>query len=421
MGETAKKGLNAKILGLLFILGFVNAIMYCFPYVRYVFYDQQIAAMGITNEQSGMLMSLYSAAMMAAMIPGGILADKFPVKKSLVISVTASLILIVTYALTMDFRIACVIWFLTGLSTNFVFWCSITKAVGMVGTVETQGMCYGIYYAASGIISAILNAICLWASGFSDDAAQSFTIAMWVMAVGTLLAIMLLVIFFREKEAVPDNPDEVFQIRHLGVVLKNPMTWYLSIMVMCAYGLYTSLSYFSPYLTDVLGIPLVDSSLISIVRSNLMNLLCPIGGLVIDRIFKSANKWYITAFLITIAIYAGVMIMPNTVGSGFATFVSLLPAAVAMMLYGVIWSGLKECRFNPAYTGTVIGIGSVIGYAPDFFYFIIFGKWMDAYGNASYKMIFGFLMTTAFIGIAMAILMKRLIKKNKLKEEISNN
>ena len=37
------------------------------------------------------------------------------------------------------------------------------------------------------------------------------------------------------------------------------------------------------------------------------------------------------------------------------------------------------------------------------------------------KMIFGFLMATAFIGIAMAILMKRLIKKNKLKEEISNN
>ena len=40
-----------------------------------------------------------------------------------------------------------------------------------------------------------------------------------------------------------------------------------------------------------------------------------------------------------------------------------------MMLYGVIWSGLKECKFNSAFIGTVIGIGSVLGYAPDFFLF----------------------------------------------------
>ena len=52
MDGTDKKKLGMRAFGLLIILGFVNAIMYCFPYVRYVFYDQQIAAMGITNEQS---------------------------------------------------------------------------------------------------------------------------------------------------------------------------------------------------------------------------------------------------------------------------------------------------------------------------------------------------------------------------------
>ena len=148
-----------------------------------------------------------------------------------------------------------------------------------------------------------------------------------------------------------------------------------------------------------------------------MNLLCPLGGYVIDKIFKSANKWYVTAFTAMIIIYAGVMIMPGTVSSGAATFVSLLPAAVAMMLYGVIWSGLKECKFKAAYTGTVIGIGSVLGYAPDFFYFPIFGRWMDTYGNGAYKMIFGFLMVTAVIGIIMAILMKLRIKKMSVSEK----
>ena len=417
MAETAKAKLTGKMLGVLFIFGFVNAIMYTFPYVRYVFYEQQIIAMGITNTQSGQLMSIYSLCMMASMIPGGILADKFSTKKCLVYSVLASFVAICIYAFTMTFAVACFVWFMVGLSTNFVFWCGITKAVGMVGDAETQGSCYGIYYASSGIISAVLNAICLWASGFSEDPTTSFMIAMWVMAGGTLLAALLVVVFFKEKDVEAAGEEDTFQFKYVGAVLKNPMTWLIAVMVMCAYGLYTSVSYFSPYLTDVLGIPLVNSTLLNIVRSNLMNLLCPVGGYIIDRVIKSANKWYITAFAITTAIYAGVMIMPDTVSPGLATVVSLLPSMVAMMLYGVIWSGLRECKFKAAYFGTVIGIGSILGYTPDFFYFTIFGKWMDTYGNAAYKMIFGFLMATAVLGMILAVIMRVLISRNKMKVE----
>lgn len=414
--EGVKSKLDLRTIGILFIFGFVNAMMYCFPYVRYVFYDQQITAMHITNTQSGLLMTIYSVAMMASMIPGGILADKISVKKCLVYSTLGSFVIIVAYALTMNFAIACVLWFLVGLTTNFVFWCAITKGVGMVGNENTQGMCYGIYYASSGIISAILNAVCIWASGFSDDAVQSFTIVMWVMAIGTLLATALVFFFFKEKKKNLDAPEEIFQFKYVGNVIRNPITWLISIMVLCAYGLYTSVSYFSPYLTDVLGISLVSSSYISIIRSNLMNLLCPIGGILVDKLFKSATKWYAVAFGITIAIYAGVMVMPATVGAGFATFVSLLPSAIAMMLYGVIWSCLKECKFKVAYVGTVIGIGSIIGYLPDFFYYVIFGYWMDHYGNAAYKMIFGYLLATAVIGMIAALATRILVKKRKVED-----
>ena len=160
---------SAKTLWVLFILGLVNAVMYCFPYIRYVFYDQQIAAMGITNTQSGILMTIYAAANTITLIPGGILADKWSVKKCLVGSILGSVVIGIIYALTMNFAVACVLWAGLGVSTIFVFWAAITKAVGQVGTAEEQGMCYGIYYAASGIISAILNAVCLQVSRLSDE------------------------------------------------------------------------------------------------------------------------------------------------------------------------------------------------------------------------------------------------------------
>ena len=74
--------------------------------------------------------------------------------------------------------------------------------------------------------------------------------------------------------------------------------------------------------------------------------------------------------------------------------------------------GLQECKFKPIYAGTVIGIASIIGYLPDSFYYIIFGKWMDKFGNNAYPMIFGFLMGTAVLGMVITILMRKLIKKN---------
>ncbi len=284
MGNKAKTHLSVKTLWVLFILGLVNAVMYCFPYIRYVFYDQQIAAMGITNTQSGLLMTIYAAANTITLIPGGILADKWSVKKCLVGSILGSVVIGVIYAITMNFAVACVLWAGLGVTTIFVFWAAITKAVGQVGTAEEQGVCYGIYYAASGIISAILNAVCLQVGRISEDPATSFSIAVWVMTAFTAVALILTMIFFEERHiSESKSEDEEFKLQYVGEVLKSPMLWLFSIMVLCAYGLYTSVSYFSPYLTDVLGVSLVQSSFISIVRSNLMNLLCPIGGIIIDK------------------------------------------------------------------------------------------------------------------------------------------
>ena len=67
-------------------LGLAGGSIYFLPYIKYVFYDAQIAAMGINNTQSGLLLSMYTIGNMILYIPGGILADKFSPKKSLIIS-----------------------------------------------------------------------------------------------------------------------------------------------------------------------------------------------------------------------------------------------------------------------------------------------------------------------------------------------
>lgn len=56
------------------------------PYIKYVFYDAQISTMGITNTQSGLMLTMYTIGNMILYIPGGIIADKVSPKKALVIS-----------------------------------------------------------------------------------------------------------------------------------------------------------------------------------------------------------------------------------------------------------------------------------------------------------------------------------------------
>ena len=120
-------------------LGLAGGSIYFLPFVKYVFYDAQIAAMGISNTQSSLLLTMYSIGNTILYIPGGILADKISSKKALVVSLLSTAVLGLIYAFTMNFVIAMIVWLGLSFSTAFVFWSALMKAVRLAGTEEEQG------------------------------------------------------------------------------------------------------------------------------------------------------------------------------------------------------------------------------------------------------------------------------------------
>ena len=119
-------------------LGLAGGSIYFLPYIRNVFYDAQITSMGISNTQSGMLLTMYTIGNMILYIPGGILADKVSPKKALVVSLISTALLTYVYAFTMNYAVSLVIWLGLSFSTAFVFWSSLMKAVRIIGTEEEQ-------------------------------------------------------------------------------------------------------------------------------------------------------------------------------------------------------------------------------------------------------------------------------------------
>ncbi len=401
-------------------LGLAGGSIYFLPFVKYVFYDAQIAAMGISNTQSSLLLTMYSIGNTILYIPGGILADKISSKKALVVSLLSTAVLGLIYAFTMNFVIAMIVWLGLSFSTAFVFWSALMKAVRLAGTEEEQGFTYGLYYACNGLSGALTNAIALQVYKMAGgDMRGGFVRAVIAgCAVSAVAGILLLFLLDDKKEDPNAESDEPkFEIRDAGKLLKKPVVWFTSIAIMCAYGYYSCMSYFTPYLTEVVGASVEGSGLITIIRTYLLLLLAPVGGILADKVFKSTCKWLTVAFLLLAASFAVVMALPSSISVTVAMLYTLIPGAICTMMYSVVFSVVSEAGIPRAMTGTVIGLASIIGYLPDSIYNILFGRWLDAHGIVGYDYIFTFLAVSGVVGAVMAVLIYR---SGRAKKETAN-
>ena len=120
-----------------------------------------------------------------------------------------------------------------------------------------------------------------------------------------------------------------------------------------------------------------SSGAITIIRSYVLLLLSPVGGLIADKVFKSTAKWLTCALVILAALFAGVLLLPSGMSPTAVSLYTLIPGAFAMMMYGVIFSIMSEAGIPRMMTGTAIGIASIIGYMPDSIYSTMFGSWLD--------------------------------------------
>ena len=386
-------------------LGLAGGSIYFIPYVKYVFYDAQIAAMGINNTQSGLLLTMYTIGNMVLYIPGGYLADKVSTKKALIISLVATSVLTWVYAFSLNFVVSMIIWLGLSFSTAFVFWSALMKAVRIVGTEEEQGFMYGLYYACNGIAAALTSFISLYAYNTAgEDIKSGFVRGVNASGVVVLIAAICLLFLMKEDagKVTTESDDDKISLPMVGKVLKSPVVWILSIVILCGYGLKSSVSYFNPYLTEVVGVSAVNSGIFSIINNYLLLLLAPVGGILADKVFKSTCKWLSVSFVILAVLFGGVLLIPSDISPMVASIYTLLPGAVTMMMYGVVFSSVSEAGISRTMTGTVIGISSIIGYLPDSIYSVLFGKWLDNKGAAVYSNIFIFLVASGILGAVLA-------------------
>lgn len=395
-------------------LGLAAGAVFYLPYIKYILYDAQLASMGISNKQSGYLLTIYSIVNMFLLIPGGFLADKISTKKSIVYSCLGTGLLGFIYLFTMrSFPVALLIWGCLAISTGFVLWSALYRTVRMIGDEDEQGFLYGVYYACNGLACAIINMAGVWIYGTGSTMESGFFRAVLFGAIVPIAVAFILLFLLKDvDQTIKIEDDEPkFSMGDVKELAKNRIVWYISIVMLIGYGFYSSTSYFTPYLTEVVGVSVTDSGFLSAVRTYLLLLLTPLGGWISDRVFHSTSRWLTVGFLILAALFGAVLILPSDISATFASIYTLIPSALVMMTYGLIASLIPEVKIKKALTGTAVGIVSTVGYLPDAFYSVMFGSWLDQYGQAGYNYIFGFLAASGIVAALLCVAMYRHIKK----------
>ena len=374
-------------------LSFGGCAIWLLVYIRYVFYEQMIATLGCTNAQLGALNTFGSMAGLFLPVFSGIIADRFNTKYIIILSLLANSCCSFVFAAFTTYPVAMVVWPCLTLSTGLGYWGSLIKTINSLGKPEEAGRSFSIYYAIYGVLAALINVVEIWAG-----TKYGFGAAVLVIGSMTTLAAIMDIFFLEnpkkrvktqeEIEAAKAGNRDTIKFKDLRFVLAWPGTYILGLGGFFAYMLYANVSYFNPFLVDIIGIPEEYSSMLSVIRTYFLMLVCPVGGILADKVFHSTAKALRLMGIVSAIILACVFLFKPGANVLLAAVYSLLPSLVIMPLYSINNSIIRELHIHPMVLASTVAVSGYFSTPVDMCSPLVFGYWLDKYGDGGYTFIF---------------------------------
>ena len=407
--SNSKVSITGKQLLIVFFMGLAFAVVYATPFVQYVFYDDLAGALHATNTQLGFLIAIFGIGNLLAPF-GGALSDKFNTKKVYLLGMFITCALNFLLAMNMSYTFAIFIWAGLAVAGLILYFPAHTKLVRLVGDEESQGTIFGFTESACGLASVIINFIALGlyakvAVGAMGGVAGLKAVIISYGAVGLIATIALVFLLpDPEKEGKGQDGGDSGQETKLSMkewagVFKDPRTWFAGIAVFATYSTYQTLSYFTPYFTNVLGATVVGSGAIAIIRTYGIRIVgAPLGGYMGDRI-HSVSSVIATVLACGAVITLIFMFMPAGVPSVLLTVMTLVIGFMVHIARGAMFAVPSEVKIPRRYAASTAGVVCAIGFCPDLFQAAMYGHWLDTCGNAGYTRIFIYIIAIMVVGV----------------------
>ena len=395
------------------LLCLCGSFIWWLPWYSEIFYVPMQNAFGFSNTQIGLLTGTAGFASLVTYFPGGWLADKFPVRKlmstALVISSMGGFI----FARIPPFEVCLVLYALWGVSAALIFWSAMIKATRNWGGHDEQGRAFGFLEGGRSMSDVIFTSIFLAIFAFLGADAVALSTNILILSTGLLVMAVLTWVVMK------DGPGTGRETRKSGsgfswgtvlFVLKMPIIWLLSIVILAAnFGMWGT-AYFTPYASDIYELGDVWGGAVGAGKYALAAVAAITAGFVADRI-GTARAVVVLFFVLTsgFVLFALVPGGPGLVP--MLLFNAAIIATAVFALRGIYYALLEQGGVPVAVTGTAVGLVSVIGYTPDALAPVISGLILDAYpGAVGFQILFLLIGGICFLGLVAAILIYRKVQ-----------
>ena len=416
-----------RLLFAMLIMGAGWAIVYLVPYLQYTWYEPFREFLDTSGTKMSLLLSIYGLGNIFLAPVGGWFADRFNYKTIYFISIVLNAVFAVGFLMNPHSYAWCVaMWVGFAIASLMFNFPTQIKIVRMMWPEESQGRAYGWNETCIGIFNLIESSLMMVAFqtvGGGEAGIKATVIANIAMSIVIAIGV-LVVIPNPTKEMLEANRAEALEkskdkkdknvVAEVISVLKHKETWMFAFCIFGVYSFMTTLTYFTPYFSDVLGVPIVIAGWAAIFRQYGCQMIgAPIGGEIATRLKSSAKNLVIVYTLAIIGLLYMLFGANENSSVGFVIFivVGLSFACYAGRNY---YATIGECGVPAAVTATTTGAAAILGFSPDIFQFTLFSNWLDTLPAATaYQRMFTFQLVVVVIGLIDAILIIRLHKRNE--------
>lgn len=418
-----KIGLNEKMArnfwGII-IIALGGAIIYGLPYFRYDYYDAYLEVYNLTDIQMGVFGSILGVFGMISYLFGGIVADRFSTRTVLTVSLIGTGLGGFVHLLPLNYTALLCLYAFWGVSSLFAFWPCCVKAVRIMSGSGDQGKAFGFFEGGRGIGAALMasGAVIAFKIGAGKIEDQVMGMKAAIIFYSVLTIVMGILVFFTVKDDKMEKSDRV-TFKGIGELIKMPAVWIIGIVTFCNYVFTQLLYYFTPYMTEIIGISVVMGATIAASKRWLSLFGSIGGGYITDKI--GTGRMILVSFLV-MAGGTVIMLLLPTNSSSAVLFVILFMIIYIFynVNYAMTWAMMDEGAIPERLSGSAAGLISTIGYLPEIFCSVLAGTLLEnTPGVGGYRHVFYFMIAMLLIGAVFTVIWMKYLKKKKANGEAS--
>lgn len=397
-----KSGLK-KNLFIICLLAFAGSIIYGLPYFRNYYYNDYMAVYNLNNMKMGALGSAYGLLGLVSYFIGGVLADKFPAKKLLIISLVATGLGGFLHLFVKSFEGLLFVYALWGFTSLLMFWPPLMKVMRTLGNDDEQSRVYGIFEGGRGVVNAGHLAIATAIFGFFQAKSAPHLGLNWIIifySICPILCAVILGIILKEPEKDSTEKGESLKLKDMIDVIKMPAVWMVIVITFSTYVFNISFYYFTPYASNVIGASAVFAAIITVLAQYIRPVSSVSGGFLADKFGKGQTMLvgFLSMALGTIIL----VLVPSLQASAQVGLLILACTIIYLAMYsnfGIYFSLLSEGRIPLEKSGVAIGLVSTLGYLPEVLCPLVAGKTLDVFaGVKGYHIYFIGMAAIAIVG-----------------------